>query len=296
MNNGSSTEKPIWLPYLVIMLHQILAACAFPVAKLGLNEIDPFVFAFFRFSFASLVYMPVLIILNRRQKIIRKDNLRILLGGLIIIPFNQVLYLFGQSKTLANHSGLLFATVPIFLYILAIFVLKEKATIRKTIGIFVATVGVYTILSGGKVELGTEYLYGDILILICVFAWAVGTIILKPLTTKYGAFRVIGLALTYGSIAYFPFGLALTISAPISNISLAGWFSIGYMAVGLSVLGYFFWYWTLKYMEVSQMAILHNFKPIIATAAAAIILGEPVSSTFVIGGIVVIGGVILTEI
>ncbi|MCP4705039.1 MAG: EamA family transporter [candidate division Zixibacteria bacterium] len=68
------------------------------------------------------------------------------------------------------------------------------------------------------------------------------------------------------------------------------------MAVGLSVLGYFFWYWTLKYMDVTQMAILHNFKPIIATVAAFLILGEPVSSTFLIGGIIVIGGVILTDI
>lgn len=273
-----------------------MAACAFPIAKLGLNEIDPFVFAFFRFGFASLVYIPILIILNRRQKICRKDNLRILLGGLTIIPFNQILYLIGQSKTLANHSGLLFATVPVFLYIMAIFILKEKATLRKTAGILVATIGVYVILSGGKLEYGTEYLYGDILILICVFAWAVGTIILKPLTNKYGAFRVIGLALTYGSIAYFPYGLVQVIAAPISNITLTGWLSIGYMAVGLSVLGYFFWYWTLKYMEVSKMAILHNFKPIIATVAAALILGEPVSSTFIVGGVVVIGGVILTEI
>ncbi|MCP4706045.1 MAG: DMT family transporter, partial [candidate division Zixibacteria bacterium] len=265
MKNSSAIKQQTWLPYLVIMLHQILAACAFPIAKLGLHEIDPFVFAFFRFSFASLVYAPILIFLSKRQKISKKDNRRILLGGMVIIPFNQVLYLIGQSKTLANHSGLLFATVPVFLYILAIFILKEKATLRKTAGILVATIGVYTILSGGKVEFGTEYLYGDILILICVLAWACGTIILKPLTNKYGAFRVIGLALTYGSIAYFPFGFWQASQAPLSSISLTGWLSVCYMAVGLSVLGYFFWYWTLKYMDVTQMAILHNFKPIIAT-------------------------------
>ena len=78
-----------WLPYLGMLAHLIFASFAFPMAKLGLKEVDPYVFAFFRFGFASLIYVPILIRLNKHQKIERKDNLKILLAGLIIIPFNQ---------------------------------------------------------------------------------------------------------------------------------------------------------------------------------------------------------------
>jgi len=55
-----------------------------------------------------------------------------MLIGLIIIPFNQVAFLYGQSLTHASHSSLLFATVPIYIYILATIFLNEKATLRKT--------------------------------------------------------------------------------------------------------------------------------------------------------------------
>ncbi len=296
MHNSAPAAKSIWFLYAILIIYQILTAGAFPMAKLGLNEVDPLVFAFFRFTLASLIYIPILLLLNKRQKISRKEHCRIFIAGLVIIPINQVVYLIGQSKTLANHSGILFATIPIFLYVLAILFLKEKATLRRTVGIIIAMGGVCVILFEGKVEFDMQYLFGDILVMIAVIALAVGTILLQPLTLKYGAFRIIGLALTYGSIVYFPYGLIKVIEAPAMKISLTGWISIGYMGAIVSVLAYFLWYWTLKYMEVSRMAVLHNLKPIIAAAMAAAILGESISSGYVLGGIIVIVGVILTEV
>ncbi|MCP4705038.1 MAG: DMT family transporter [candidate division Zixibacteria bacterium] len=295
-NESIISKRPLWFLYAMVLLHQILGSLAFPFAKIGLNEIDPFVYAFFRFGLSTVVLLPILYLLHRKQKIIWKDRLKIIGAGLIIIPFNQVLFLIGQSKTSASHSSLLFATIPIFLYVLAIVFLKEKATIRRTIGIIIATGGVFIILSGGKIEFGGEYLIGDLLILIAVLAWAVGTIILKPMAVKYGAFRVTGLALIYGSLVYFPYGFNRTINYPLASISINGWLSIVYMAVFVSIIAYFLWYWTLKYMEASRVAVLHNIQPIIATIVAALILGEIISGTFILGGCIALAGVILTEI
>lgn len=290
------SRRPLWFLYSMVLLHQVLAAFAFPFAKIGLNEIDPFVYAFFRFNLATLIFIPVLYFIHKKKRIIWKDRLKIFIAGLIIIPFNQVLFLVGQSKTSAAHSSLLFATIPIFLYVLAIMFLKEKPTFRRSIGILIASGGVFIILSGGKLEFGTEYLVGDLLILIAVLAWAIGTIILKPLAVKYGAFRVTGLALTYGSIVYFPYGLFKVLNNSLANVTMIGWLSIVYMAIIVSIVAYFLWYWTLKYMEASRIAVLQNIQPIIATAVAAILLGETISGNFVLGGCIAISGVVLTEI
>ena len=142
----------------------------------------------------------------------------------------------------------------------------------------------------------TCHLIGDILVLVAVLAWAIGTVLLKPMAIKYGAFRVTGLALTFGSIIYFPFGITRVISTSLSDISMIGWLSIVYMAAMVSIVAYFLWYWVLKYLEVSRIAILHNIQPIIATIVAYYLLSEPITGSFVLGGVIVIGGVILTEI
>ena len=68
------------------------------------------------------------------------------------------------------------------------------------------------------------------------------------------------------------------------------------MAIGMSVVVYMLWLWLLKYMEASRIAIYHNIQPIIATLVAYFFLHEVVGWPFVIGGIAVIGGVIISEV
>ncbi|MFH2037553.1 MAG: DMT family transporter [Candidatus Zixiibacteriota bacterium] len=289
-------KKPRWLLYPIILIGQFLTAIAFPIAKIGLNDLDPLIYAFIRFFISTLIYLPIILILSRKTKIPVRDHLRILIIGLLMIPCNQVLFLIGQSKTSAGHSSLLFATVPIFIYIMAIIFLKEKTNIRKTSGILIASIGVYIILSGGHIKFGPEFLIGDLLILVAVIAWAASTILIKPLAMEYGAFRITGTAIVYGSLAYFPFGLYKMIPFELSGITLSAWLSVLYMAIIVTVFSYFMWYWTLKYMAASRLAIAQNFQPIIATAVAAIYLAEPIGLNFVVGGIIVMGGVIITEL
>lgn len=296
MNSTIQQQKPIWYLYLVILGHQIVTALAFPMAKLGLNEIEPFTYALFRFALASIVYIPVLFLLRKKKVIPLRVHLKIFLIGIIIIPLNQVVFLVGQSRTTAGHSSLLFATIPIFIYILAIIFLKEKATIRQTLGIIIAAVGVYLILSNGHFEFDGDYLVGDLLILVAVLAWAVATIMVKPLAVEYGAFRVTGLALLYGSLLYMPYGIYRFLSFDTSTLTISAYISVLYLALVVSVLAYFLWYWVLKYMAASRVAVIQNIQPIIATAVAVVLLNETIGQNFIIGGIIIIAGVIITEL
>jgi len=282
--------------YSIIFLHQFVSSFAYPVAKLGLNSFDPFVYAFFRFLFTSAIFSVILLFRRSNVSIPPRDHLKILLVGIVLIPANQLLFLVGQSLTTASHASLLFATTPIFIYLLAVLILKEKATFRRTFGIIIATAGVYLILTSGKIRFGREHLLGNLLIIAAVIAWAFGTIIGKPLAQKYGALRVTGLALTYGSLLYFPFGIYKTVQYPLSTVPWVGWFSVAYMAVVVSTFAYVLWYWILKYMEASRVAVIQNLQPIVASAAAVALLGEPITRHFVIGGVIILGGVLLTEI
>jgi drug/metabolite transporter (DMT)-like permease len=281
--------------FLIIALHQIIASFAYPISKIGLNQIDPYSFAFFRFVFSSAFYVISLAFIKYDIKIGRGDHLRIFVLGLVIILMNQFLFLVGQSMTTASHGSLLFATMPIFIYLLAVIFLREKATLRRSLGILVAMVGVYIVLAGGRIQFGTGHLLGDFIVLGAVIALAVGTIIGKPLAQKYGAFRVTALALIYGSAVYFPFGLFWAFESNYSGVGLSGWLSIVYMAIVMSVIGYVSWFWIMRHMEASRVAVVQNIQPIIASAVAAIVLSEPISSTLILGGSIVIIGVLINE-
>lgn len=275
---------------------QLGGAIAFPVAKAGLSVIEPFTFAFYRFLLASSLLLFLSRLQGHRIRIERKDYSRILLLGFLIIPINQTFFLWGQSLTAAGHGAVLFAATPVFIFILAVIHLRERARIRRVIGIILAVGGSLWIILGSAIDIGREYLVGDLLILCSVIAWAYYTIIGKKLVQKYGALRVTAYSLTIGSVMYFPFGLYRAIAFDYAQSTPAAWGAVAYMAIGLSFVVYVLWYWLLKHWDASRIAVYHAIEPVAASALAWMFLDEQIGWAFVMGGAVVIVGVLVTEI
>jgi drug/metabolite transporter (DMT)-like permease len=51
----------------------------------------------------------------------------------------------------------------------------------------------------------------------------------------------------------------------------------------------------LKYMEASRLAVLVNAQPVIAGILGIYMLNEPLTLPFVIGGIIILAGVTITQ-
>jgi drug/metabolite transporter (DMT)-like permease len=294
---GRADHRPATVTLVsIMMLLQTMGAVCYPIAKYGLSIIEPFTFAFYRFLISALVLLAIVHSRKRRPKVERSDWWRIGALGVIIVPFNQVLFLVGQSLTGAGHGAFLFSTTPVWVFVLAILHLKEKATWNRTIGIIMATAGVMMIMWSGLASFGTEYLLGDLIIVVAVVAWGYYTVLGKKLVRKYGALRTTAYALAIGSALYTPFGLVQALKYDYSGVTLGAWGSVAYMALGMSVTFYVVWYWFLKFFDASRIAVYHNVQPVIASLIAYYFLGEPLSALFLTGGAIIISGVVITEV
>ena len=295
-DNNSADNTSTGFVVGVLVFQQTMAALAFPISKYGLEIIEPFTFGFYRFIISSLVLLVINRFLNHSIPIEKKDYWKIWGLGILIIPLNQLAYLYGQSMTSSGHGAILFATTPIWIFLIAQFILKEKLIVRRAIGIVIAVIGVIVLMTGGAVELGTEFLYGDLLILLAVLTWAFYTVFGKELVRKYGALRITAYALSSGTVLYLPFGAYFASQLDHAAVSIEGWLAVLYMAIGTSVIAYGLWYWALKYMDASRMAVFHNIQPVVATIVAFFWLGEPLGIEFIVGGVIILGGVILAEL
>lgn len=292
----AAKEQSVAVLVTAMVILQVVASLCYPIAKYGLGIIEPFTFALYRYILSSLFLLTVVKVRRRGVPIERRDWPHIVLLAFLIIPLNQTLFLLGQSLTGAGHGAFIFSTTPVWVFILAIIHLKEKATLRRTAGIILATLGVMTIMLSGALVIGTEYLLGDAIILISVLAWGYYTILGKRLVQKYGALRITAYALAIGTLMYLPLGIWSASRFDYSQATLAAWGSVVYMALGMSVVVYVLWYWLLKYMDASRLAVYHNVQPIIASGLAYAFLGESLGTAFVIGGIAVLAGVVITEL
>lgn len=293
-----STETPPGLTALIpaIILLQILDALCFPITRYGTQQIEPFTFAFYRFAISSVVLLTVVKIMRPSPPVERRDWWKIMLLAVLIIPGNQLMYMFGQSMTAAGHGAFLFATAPVWIFVAAIIHLKEKITWQRLAGVVLSFGGVLVIMLNGRLVFGPEYLWGDIIILIAVLAWSYYTVIGKPLVQKYGALRITAYALASGSALYMPFGIYRAVTFDYSQVTLGGWGAVAFMALGMSVALYVLWYWVLKYMDASRLAIWHNLFPVLSAIVAYFTLGEPLTAAFVGGGILILAGVTINEV
>ncbi|MBD3258590.1 EamA family transporter [candidate division GN15 bacterium] len=294
----ASPKKRPALPLIIgaIALLQMIGSGVYPMAKIGLEVIDPFVFAFYRYILASAVLLTLTRFIKRDPPIARNDWKYIAGLGLLIIIFNQTMFVIGQKLTGAGHGAVLFSTTPVWVFLLALIHLKEKATWRRTLGIIMATGGVMVIMLSGAIDVSTDYLIGDLIILVSVLAWGYYTVFGKRMVERYGALRVTAYALSIGALAYLPFGIYVAAKFDYSQTTLVSWISVAYLALGLSGIVYVLWYWLLKHLEASRIAIYHNVQPIVASTIAYFFLGEPLTTAFIVGGAIVLTGVVITEV
>jgi drug/metabolite transporter (DMT)-like permease len=251
--------------------------------------------AFMRFIIAAAILWPLGERRRRGRPIERADQWKLLgLGGLAI-PLNQGLFLYGLQWTTAGHSALLYALTPMFVLMLAAWSLREKITFWRTAGILIAFAGVVVVLLEKGIVLSPSQFLGDVLVLVAVVAWAYYTVLGKPLIKKYGAMVVTSRAMTYGTLMFMPVGLYSMRDFVPGVVATDAWLGLLYCAIMTSVISYTIWYWALKFIDAAQVAVFNNIQPVVAAFFAWLLLGEPLTTAFIGGGILVLIGVIITE-
>lgn len=263
-------------------------------AKVALRDIAPLDMALIRFLLATIVLWP-LGERNRAGRVIeRNDQYRLWVLGLLAIPINQGFFLYGLQWTTTGHAALLYGLTPMFVMLFAAWKLKERITLWRLSGIVLALAGVILVLFEKGITLAPDQFIGDVFVLIAVVAWALYTVLGKPLIEKYGAMVVTARAMTYGTILFIPLGLTSIVGFEPAAVSAESWMGLLYCALLTSVVAYSLWFWALKFIDATQVAVFNNFQPVIAAMIGYVLLGEPLTSMFVGGGVLVLIGVFVT--
>jgi drug/metabolite transporter (DMT)-like permease len=282
---------------LVMLLHSALSAGTYLFAKRALLELSPFEVALARFTLAGAVYAALL--LRFPQKVTRADLLRLTVLGFIAIPLNQGLFLYGLSLTTPGHAALLYAMTPLFVFVLALLRGEERSSRWKSAGIATAFAGAAVVLVArgqlsGQVD-ASSALLGDVLVLLAVVAWAVYAVWGRPYVLRYGVVTTTGITIVTGTLLYLPVGIFFSRAADFRALSAVGWGSIAYLVVLTSVVSYLLYYWALAREDASRVAIWSNTQPVMTALLAWMVSGDRLTPSFVVGGLLVIAGVAMTQ-
>jgi drug/metabolite transporter (DMT)-like permease len=210
---------------------------------------------------------------------------------------NQIAFLGGLAFTLPAHAALLYALTPTLVLLLAWARGQERPGPRKLGGLALAFSGVLVLFSGkAGGTLPPHWILGDLMVLVAVAAWAGYTVLSRPLVQKHGAQRATTLSILFGLAIFAPMGLLGLPKLTIATVPPMAWVGLIYLGVMTSVASYLLWFHALSMKEPSRVAIATNGQPVATALLAWLFYGQAVTPSFVLGAVLVIGGVILTQL
>ena len=283
-----------WI-YIILVFEQTVASGTFIAGKWALLEFPPLTLAFIRVVIAGCGLYLVHRLWPGRKPIERQDWPKFALVGFLAVVVNQATFLYGLRMTTPTHAAIIYGATPVFVFLLAIPLIGERPTWLKFVGVVVTFAGVAVIVAGEGLAWGGQAWIGDLMILVATFAWALCTVLGKPLVAKYGGVHATAISLILGAIFFIPIGLITWGDFQPAVISVRGWSSLLYMALGTSVLAYTIWFWALGKMEATKVAVFNNFQPVITALLALWLMDEAIGVRLIAGGALVIFGVVLTE-
>lgn len=287
------------LRFAVVMgLHTLISAGTFLLGKAAVDAIPTLALGLLRFLIAGAGFLMLARIRGLELWPVAKAEWRTyLLAGFLGVAVNQLAFLGGLAYTLPSHAALLYALTPTVVLLLAWARGQERPGPRKLMGLALAFSGVLVLFSGkAGGTLPPRWILGDLLVLIAVVAWAGYTVMSRPLVQKHGAQRATTLSILFGLALFIPMGLFGLPKLAVATVPPLAWIGLAYLGLMTSVVSYLLWFHALAMKEPSRVAIATNGQPVATAVLAWAFYGQAITPAFAVGAVLVLGGVLLTQL
>jgi len=281
--------------YAVLVFQQLMASGTHIVAKVVLQDVDPFTLTIVRTLISAVAMGLILILRGKTPAVRREDYMMFFWLAFLGVPLNQFLFLYGLRYTIPSNAALLYATTPVIVLVFSHVALGERLTRLKAAGVVLGFTGVTIVIFERGLSASMDYLFGNMMIFIAVIAWALYTVYGRKMIVRYGPIETSALSLIGGTILFLPAGIFSALHFPFASLTAKHWLGIGYLSIVTSVISYLLWYYALARIEAGKVALFSNFQPLIVTALAVTLLGQTITVPFVVGGCIAIAGVVAAQ-
>ncbi|GIZ50445.1 membrane protein [Noviherbaspirillum aridicola] len=299
---GLPPASPSVLPvYLRLVLVALFWGGTFIAGRIVSRELPSMTAAALRFAVA----VPLLVLLAWRlegglPRLTRKQLLMTFCLGLTGIFLYNICFFAALSRMPAGRTALFVALNPIVTALLLALLLGERLGRVKWVGIAIAFIGAAVVITRGDLagawrDISASIGLGELLMMCAVSSWAAYTIV--------GRFALDGLSPVAATAWASIWGLILLAAGAAFEAGGVDWRAVGwpvflaiaYLGIFGTVIGFIWYYQGVKAIGPSRTAVFNNLVPVFGILLAALLLGEPVLLSMVMGGLLVVGGVTLTN-
>lgn len=258
------------------------------------NDLNPTEIYLLRFTLAYLLLLTVTCkhIFARSLK----DEFRFFICGLCGGSIYFITENTAIGYTLVSNVSLIVTTAPLLTALLMRLVYKNERINAVTIaGSVIAFIGVGFVIFNSSFKLTVNPL-GDILSLCAALSWAIYSVVLKSLNSRYDSLFMTRKTFFYGVVTCIPFFFLQPSTCSIDVLLRPSViYNLLFLGIVASMLCYILWNVTVKNLGAIRVSNYLYFTPITTLLISAGYLGERITIIGVAGFALILSGVIISE-
>src|SRR4030043_648240 len=180
--------------YLALVINAAIWGFAFPMAKKAFSETTPMTFLFYRFVFATLAGLPIMIIFWKKLKFKLNELPEMAINGFVSTVLTLWILYLGLERTSALEASVITLPASIFIVVGGAIFLKEKIALREKLGTAVAFIGSLVLVIEpvffNHQAMSFSHTLGNTLAFGYNILWAISALWMKKIADKYHPFTL----------------------------------------------------------------------------------------------------------
>lgn len=264
------------------------------VSKVVLDVIPPFALITTRLVLGGLTLYAVI---RRRGplQVAGREFWRVFAVGVIGYGISLGLQFIGTKMSTAANGSLVTSATPAFILLFAHQILGERISVRQIAALLIATVGVAAVIDPRNAALDATVFWGNIALLGAAVTWALYSVLIRVVTQNMDVITVSLIAFLGGLPISVPAGAVelRTIGAGVITPGIIA--GILFLGIICTALAMFLWNRAFALVDAGRASLTFFAQPVVGSLLGWLLLGESITPLFLLGGLLIGIGLILSS-
>ena len=285
--------------YLMLVCASLFWAGNFMVGKFAfLTEIPPLSLVFYRWSLVWIILLPFTYkeIIKYKDTIFNNLPLLFFLGFTSVGLFNSFTYL-SLIHTQVINSTLFNTAIPAVIILLCFLFKIEKTNKFQILGLIISVLGILSIITklDIKIFLSLNFNKGDIIMIGGVITWGIYSTLLKKKKFTLPLLTLVHVICTFGLICVFPQFFYEFSQGQFIEFNTNLFYILIFLALFPSIGSYYCWAGAVSIIGANRAGIFLSLIPLFSTIMAIAFYKEQFQFFHLIGAILIIIGLFLSN-
>ncbi|MFA8449544.1 MAG: DMT family transporter [Bacteroidales bacterium] len=277
------------------LIASFIFGISFVWSKIAFHDFGPISTITIRLIISAIFLLGFSKLFRLKLKIQKKDWKTMIIGA-ILSPFLTFFAEYeGLTRINATDASVIVSTLPLFTPIAAYFFLKERFKAIFFIGLIISSIGVFITLTSRDFQFNASPT-GVIIESSMVIAAVLYSVVQKNLCQSYNPIIIILYQNTISVLLYLPFLYFMEWEQLISvKPSIESIRSMLLLAIFASSVAFILYTYSINKLGASKANLYFNLLPVFTAITAFFYLNEKLTTHKIIGIIIVIGGLYLSQ-